>query len=64
VHALNVALLGLEVSLTNMQPPPWAYVIPVFLTMASYLGVAYLTSATQHFYSASCRYVSLARTCS
>jgi hypothetical protein len=51
VHALNTLLVGIEILLTNMQPPPWAYMLPVFLLLALYLGLAYVTYATQHFYS-------------
>jgi hypothetical protein len=53
VHALNTLLVGLEILLTNMQPPPWAYMLPVFILLALYLALAYVTYATQHFYSTS-----------
>jgi hypothetical protein len=52
VHALNTALVGFEVFATNTPPMPWLYALPTFLCLAAYLGVAYITHATQGFYSA------------
>jgi hypothetical protein len=50
VHALNTALAGFEIFFTNIPPPSWWYVIPTAALLASYLGVAYITEATQGFY--------------
>jgi hypothetical protein len=52
VHALNTLLVGFEVLCTNTPPMPWLYALPTFLCLAAYLGVAYITHATQGFYSA------------
>ncbi|EKM54929.1 uncharacterized protein PHACADRAFT_142709 [Phanerochaete carnosa HHB-10118-sp] len=60
-HALNTAFATLDIFLTNASPSlpgrphsgvalPWAHLPFLIVLLACYLGVAYVTSATQHFY--------------
>lgn len=50
-HILNSAFALFEIICTNVPPPPWSHLVPVAIPLASYLGVAYITSATQGFYT-------------
>lgn len=61
-HALNTALAGLEILITNVSPSlprrsstgiglPWAHLPFLVGLLACYLGVAYITNGTQHFYT-------------
>ncbi|EIM88717.1 uncharacterized protein STEHIDRAFT_75460 [Stereum hirsutum FP-91666 SS1] len=50
VHALNTALAAFEIFLTNMPPTPYLHVVFLVILLAFYLGVAYITFATQGFY--------------
>ena len=61
-HALNTAFAGLEICFTSVAPAlprrphsgvalPWVHLPFLIGLLACYLGVAYITSATQHFYS-------------
>lgn len=61
-HALNTAFAALEIILTNASPAlpgrprsgvslPWIHLPFLIALLACYLGVAYITSATQHFYT-------------
>ena len=52
-HAMNTGYALFEILLTNAGPSPWWH-LPVCIAMlACYLGVAYITHATQGFYSTS-----------
>ncbi|KAF8337141.1 hypothetical protein F5887DRAFT_1106899 [Amanita rubescens] len=51
MHALNTAFVLFEILLTNVPPPPWIYLPLNVAILACYLGIAYITSATQHFYT-------------
>ncbi|KAF9526803.1 hypothetical protein CPB83DRAFT_895816 [Crepidotus variabilis] len=51
VHALNTVFLLIEVFLTNSPPAPWLTLVFNILFLAGYLGVAYITHATQGFYT-------------
>ncbi|KAF8703092.1 hypothetical protein AX14_014205 [Amanita brunnescens Koide BX004] len=51
LHALNTAFALFEISLTNVPRPPWIYLPLNIVLLACYLGVAYITSGTQHFYT-------------
>ena len=53
MHALNTLFLLVEVALTNAGPCPWLHLPLCVGLLACYLGVAYITHATQGFYSAS-----------
>ncbi|GJJ16314.1 hypothetical protein Clacol_010611 [Clathrus columnatus] len=50
VHALNTAFALFEIFLTNCGPQPPFHIIFLVLILAAYLGVAYITRATQGFY--------------
>ncbi|KAH9923972.1 uncharacterized protein BXZ73DRAFT_50715 [Epithele typhae] len=51
VHAMNSVFLLVEVLLTNMPPSPWTHLPICIVLLGGYLGVAYITHATQGFYS-------------
>jgi hypothetical protein len=50
VHAINSAFALHEVLFTNTPPPPWISLPFGLICLACYLGVAYITRATQGFY--------------
>ncbi|KAF7348778.1 hypothetical protein MVEN_01397400 [Mycena venus] len=50
---MNSAFALFEVLLTNVPPAPWLTLPLHILILGGYLGVAYITHATQGFYSAS-----------
>ncbi|RPD59105.1 hypothetical protein L226DRAFT_99274 [Lentinus tigrinus ALCF2SS1-7] len=50
-HALNTVYALLEITLTSVAPSPWLYLPLCVFTLACYLGVAYITEATQGFYT-------------
>ena len=41
-----------EITLTNVGPLPWINMLATVILLGSYLGVAYITYATQGIYSA------------
>ncbi|CAA9964999.1 hypothetical protein CFE70_007955 [Pyrenophora teres f. teres 0-1] len=49
-HALNSAYAFFEIFFPRTERLPWLSLIPVILLLALYLGLAYLTHATQGFY--------------
>lgn len=49
-HALNTVFALFEIALTQAGPPPWLHLPLCFLILVAYLGVAYITRATQGFY--------------
>ncbi|TFK36001.1 hypothetical protein BDQ12DRAFT_699831 [Crucibulum laeve] len=51
VHALNVVFCVFEIILTNIPAAPWITLPFGLLFLGGYLGVAYLTKATQGFYT-------------
>lgn len=51
-HAMNSAYALFEITLTNAGPSPWLHLPLCIFMLACYLGVAYITHATQGFYSA------------
>ena len=51
VHAMNSAFALFEVLLTRAGPMPWTHVPFLILLLGGYLGVAYITFATQGFYT-------------
>ncbi|KAF9473052.1 hypothetical protein BDN70DRAFT_413802 [Pholiota conissans] len=51
VHALNTVFAAVEILASNSPPPPWLTLPLDFLLLASYLGVAYITHATQGIYT-------------
>ena len=52
-HATNTGYALFEITLTNVGPNSWWHLPICIVVLACYLGVAYITHATQGFYSAS-----------
>jgi hypothetical protein len=50
-HIMNCSFILFEIFLTNAGPSPWSHMIPCLVLFACYLGVAYITHATQGFYT-------------
>ncbi|KAG0699529.1 hypothetical protein DFH29DRAFT_46115 [Suillus ampliporus] len=50
-HAMNSSFALFEILLTDAGPSPWSHITPCFILLACYLGVAYITRATQGFYT-------------
>lgn len=51
VHALNSGFALFETLLSNSPPMPWCTIPFNILILAGYLGIAYVTHATQGFYT-------------
>ena len=49
-HALNSVFAFLEIVLPQSDPHPWILLVPLVVILALYLGLAYLSHATEHFY--------------
>lgn len=49
-HALNAVFAFLEILLPASEPHPWIQLLPIIIVLALYLGLAYLTHATQGWY--------------
>lgn len=47
---MNSGFAFLEVALPRSQPHPWINLVPLIVILASYLGLAYLTHATENIY--------------
>ncbi|KAL7283076.1 hypothetical protein PYCCODRAFT_1376810 [Trametes coccinea BRFM310] len=50
-HAMNSLYALIEILLTNVGPSPWWHLPLCIIMLACYLGVAYITRATQGFYT-------------
>jgi len=50
-HALNSVYAAFEVLLTNTEPLPWMHLPLTVVILSGYLGVAYITHATQGIYT-------------
>lgn len=50
IHAMNFLFALLELIMTRTDPPPWMHLPWLIVLLASYLGLAYLTKYTDHFY--------------
>ncbi|KAI0747665.1 hypothetical protein C8Q80DRAFT_1167970 [Daedaleopsis nitida] len=50
-HMMNTVFAVVEVTLTNASPSPWLHLPICVFMLACYLGVAYITNATQGFYT-------------
>lgn len=50
VHALNSVFALFELVFTRADPPHWIHLLYLIIFLALYLGVAYITVATQGFY--------------
>jgi len=50
-HALNTVFALFEILFTHAGPLPWSHLPFMIILLAGYLGVAYITYATQGFYT-------------
>lgn len=50
-HVLNSMFACFEIMFTNIGPPLWIHLPVTIMLLFGYLGVAYITFATQGFYS-------------
>lgn len=50
VHGLNSVFAIVEIILPATEPLPWSHLSVVLLVLSGYLGLAYLTKATQGFF--------------
>jgi len=50
-HAFNTVFILFEILLTRCSPSPWSHLPILILFLAGYLGIAYITHATEGFYS-------------
>jgi len=50
-HALNTVFALFEIVLTHAAPSPWSHLIFLVIFLGCYLGVAYITHATEGFYT-------------
>ncbi|TDL21223.1 hypothetical protein BD410DRAFT_789978 [Rickenella mellea] len=51
IHALNSVFALFEILLTHAGPTPWSHIPFIIILLAGYLGIAYITHATQGFYT-------------
>ncbi|EJU05333.1 hypothetical protein DACRYDRAFT_74529 [Dacryopinax primogenitus] len=51
VHILNGVFALFELIFSNIQPMPWGHIVFILIGLALYLGVAYITRASQGFYT-------------
>ncbi|KAE9368854.1 hypothetical protein N431DRAFT_494218 [Stipitochalara longipes BDJ] len=49
-HALNSVFGLFELVFTRINPSPWIHLLWLIILLAAYLGVAYVTYATKHYY--------------
>jgi len=50
-HALNSVFALFEILLTHAGPSPWSHLVFLLLFLVGYLGIAYITHATEGFYT-------------
>lgn len=50
-HALNSAYALFEIVFPRTSPLPWLDIVPIIILLALYLALAYLTHATEGFYT-------------
>ena len=50
MHILNSVFALLEIILTRVGPMPWIHIPFITFFIAGYIGVAYITKATEGFY--------------
>lgn len=48
---MNSGFALFEILFAHAGPSPWIHLLPLLVVLALYLGVAYITFATQGFYS-------------
>ncbi|KAK6338441.1 hypothetical protein TWF730_002501 [Orbilia blumenaviensis] len=51
VHAINAVVAFLEIIIPRTEPMPWVHIPWLIVILGGYLGVAYITKATQGFYT-------------
>jgi hypothetical protein len=49
-HALNTVFCITEIVLPRTDPLPWIHLLWLIIILCLYLGVAFITFATEHFY--------------
>lgn len=49
-HALNSVFAFSEILLPRSEPHPWINMVPLVVLLACYLGLAYVSHATEGFY--------------
>lgn len=49
-HALNTVFAAFEIFMTRTSPPPPSHLLFLIVILALYLGLAYVTHATEGFY--------------
>ena len=49
-HALNTVFCLTEIFLARTDPLPWIHLLWLIIILCLYLGVAFITFATEHFY--------------
>jgi hypothetical protein len=49
-HALNTVFCLTEIFLARTEPLPWIHLLWLIILLCLYLGVAFITFATEHFY--------------
>jgi uncharacterized membrane protein len=49
-HALNTAFALFEITFARAEPLPWIHLLWLVILLALYIGVAYITVATEGFY--------------
>lgn len=50
-HILNTVFVLFEICFTHSKPSPWLHIPILVLILLGYLGIAYITRATQGFYT-------------
>ncbi|KAF8557174.1 hypothetical protein OG21DRAFT_1407583 [Imleria badia] len=50
-HVMNTCFALFEILFTHAGPSPWPHLVPLLVILVCYLGVAYITRATQGFYT-------------
>ncbi|KAI1821022.1 hypothetical protein F4861DRAFT_533270 [Xylaria intraflava] len=50
-HVFNAVFAAIEILLPRTDPAPWTHLVFLLLVLALYLGLAYVTFATQGFYT-------------
>ncbi|KAI9842713.1 MAG: hypothetical protein M1838_003011 [Thelocarpon superellum] len=51
LHAMNSLFALFELLLTRTSPPPWLHLAILIIILALYVGLAYITRATEGFYT-------------
>jgi carbon starvation protein CstA len=49
-HVLNTVFCLFEIFIPRTNPTPWIHLVPIIIILLLYLGLAYTTWGTEHFY--------------